>query len=52
MLYERRRRQIPEDFGASRDALSFKSAARNPVTHLGLPLSNGQNGDGRSGLPP
>ena len=42
MLDERRSLQIPEDLGASSNALRLKPAVRNPVSHANLSLSNGQ----------
>jgi hypothetical protein len=38
MLDQRPSRQIPEDFGSSRDTLRFKPGVRDPVSHQ-LPLS-------------
>ena len=38
MLDQRRGRQIPEDLGASFDALSVKPAMRDPVRHVRKPF--------------
>jgi hypothetical protein len=35
MFDERRRRQIPEDFGAGRNALCFQPSVWNALTHVG-----------------
>jgi hypothetical protein len=52
MLDQWRSLQIPEDFGASGDALRIEAAARNPVGHVNYPFKQIGSGGGPCRQPP